>query len=153
VCGGAGAEGRSCLGAEIDPAAIEQRLADLPAELTAMLGAVRRAAPAARIVLVGYQRVFPAGGSPCPPDLPLTPDSAAFAAGLGDRLNGVLSAAAVANEVDFVDVHGASFGRDACAGIGQRWMEGAAPVGATSYHTNAAGMQGVADLIADHLGP
>jgi lysophospholipase L1-like esterase len=151
TCGVAAGQGRSCLGAEVDPSASEQAMTGLHDELTAMLRAVRVAAPRARVVLVGYLRIFGTGATPCPPELPSTAEAARYVATLGDRLRDVHAAAAASAGVEFVDAHARSVGRDACAGPDRRWMEGAVPVGAAPYHVNPAGMEGVADMVVDEL--
>jgi lysophospholipase L1-like esterase len=154
TCGLDGMNGESCLQAssdadapEVDSAAIDVALNQVEDRLVAMLGAVKHAAPGARIYLVTYPMVLPDPAVPCPPDVPMQTDDATFLGQVGTRLQGALSSAAMTAAVSLVDAYGPSHGHDACAPADQRWVEGQANPAVASYHPNAAGMKAVADLI------
>jgi lysophospholipase L1-like esterase len=154
ACGTDGVNGRSCLdpsgdaaGPDVDSAAIDDLLNHEQDELVTMLGKVKQAAPAASIYLVAYPMILPNPALPCPPDVPMQTADATFLGGVGARLQAVLSSAATAAGVTFVDTYTPSRGHDACAAANQRWVEGQANPDVANYHPNPAGMRAQADLI------
>ncbi len=152
ACAASGRENRSCLDGLVDPLATLAAVDALPAEMAMVFGAIRSAAPSARIVLVGYPRVLPEDGRPCPPSVPLLAGDADVIAATGRALQEVFVSSAAAAGVDFVDVYAASAGHDACAEPAQRWVEGANPESpAGPFHPNLAGFEAMADLIVARL--
>jgi lysophospholipase L1-like esterase len=158
ACGRDGKNGTSCLDAghgagppDVNTAAIDGLLMQVEDKLVTMLGKVKQAAPAARILLVSYPKILPDPALPCPPDVPMESTDTAFLGQVSARLEAAFGAAATAAGVTFVDVYGPSHGHDACAPADQRWVEGEATASAAPYHPNAAGMRAEADLIAAEL--
>jgi lysophospholipase L1-like esterase len=154
VCGMDGAKGKSCLDAsidaaapDVDSAAIASLLDQVENKLVGMLGKLKQAAPAARIYLVSYPMILPDPATPCPPDVLMQAGDASFLGKLAASLQAAFASAATAAGVDFVDVYGASQGHDACAAVGERWVEGQASPGMAAYHPNATGMRAQAELI------
>lgn len=104
---------------------------------------VRRRAPDARVVLVGYPRIAPSAGI-CPGRLPLASGDVAF----GDRvlraLDGGLRAAAEATGVDYLDLYTASEGHDVCSD--DPWVNGRETQAgiALAFHPLATGMRATA---------
>jgi lysophospholipase L1-like esterase len=104
---------------------------------------VRRRAPEARVVLVGYPRIAPSVGT-CPARLPFARGDVAF----GDRvlraLDGALRDAADATGVDYLDMYAASEGHDVCSD--DPWVNGQQTQAglALAFHPLAAGMRAVA---------
>jgi lysophospholipase L1-like esterase len=108
---------------------------------------VRRRAPAAEIVLVGYLRLAPTEGR-CR-DLPFARGDYAYGAEVSAALNDALERAARRTGVEFVDMHAASEGHDVCSA--QPWVNGHRTVRgeALAYHPLAAGMAAVAEEVVD----
>lgn len=114
------------------------------------LKAVRKAAPNARIILVGYPRVL-ADDADCPAKLPL-PAAAAERVRLGLRLtNAALAATAKKAKVDYVDMWSTE-GHDVCSD--DPWMAGVAnvPGKALQFHPYESYHRAVADRILALLG-
>jgi GDSL-like Lipase/Acylhydrolase family len=138
-------------GQPVDPAAVEDALAGLPARLAALVGAVRQRAPRARVVLVDYLTVLPPAG---PAALPLADDDLAFCRTVQQRLAEATAEAAGVTGADLVRASAASTGHP--AGSAEPWVSGwefgdLARGGVVPYHPHAAGMAAVADLLVDLL--
>jgi hypothetical protein len=146
VCRGAGAPAPS-----VNRDVVEGLLTQIEGKLTAMLKAVQKAAPDARIYLVAYPMVLAEPAVACPPDVPMQADDAAFLGQVGAKLQAAFVASARAAGVHFVDVYSASRGHDACAPEDQRWVVGQATPGAAAYHPTARGMRAQADLIVAEI--
>jgi lysophospholipase L1-like esterase len=117
------------------------------ADLARLLTQVRRAAPEARVLLVGYPRIMPASGT-CPAaGIPAADTSSVVKA--ESSLDTALEKAASTAGVDYVSLRDASLGHDACAGD-QAWTNGVAPRADDGivFHPNARGMAAVADIVA-----
>lgn len=138
-----------CPSAAVDPAEVDERLATVSGRLAGALATVRERAPGGRIALVTYPRIVPSGGETCP-DMPLTPEHAAFAADVGERLDAALRDAASAAGVDVVDVYGASSERGVCEPDGP-WVgglpPGTAPSGSFPFHPTPEGARAMAELV------
>ena len=112
---------------------------------------VKRRAPNARLLVVGYPRILPARGG-CYPVMRIAAGDVAYLDDLQVRLNRAIAAAATTGGATYVDTWSASAGRDACAPPDRRWVE--PMVGArtrTTVHPNAAGQRGIADAVAAAL--
>lgn len=127
---------------------VEGAVPEVQQRVTEAVRAVRRKAPRARVVVVGYPQPFPTSGT-CPA-LPLAPGDYAFAATIMDRLNTILSTAAGATGATYVDVSGPSRGHDICSS--SPWINGAQAAGdAQPIHPFPREQTAVAGLIADAL--
>ena len=118
--------------------------------VAASLEQIRRRAPRARVVLVGYPRLVPRTDT-CPRRLPLAPGDYDYGARLGVALNLALRSAARRAGADFVDMYPASRGHDICAE--EPWVNGRRTdrSAALAYHPFAAGMAAVADEVEQTL--
>ncbi|MFK3739962.1 SGNH/GDSL hydrolase family protein [Massilia sp. TN1-12] len=131
-----------------DTAQLEQRFAALPASLDRVIAAVRKRAPDARIVLVGYLPAVPEDAGKTCAALPLARDEAQRMRATTTRLTQVFEAAATRNRIALVQASALGASHDACARdnyiTGYRparvpsWDE---PVG---YHPTQAGMDRIA---------
>ncbi|WP_019813375.1 SGNH/GDSL hydrolase family protein [Saccharomonospora saliphila] len=129
-----------------------EAIADTGDRVATVLRGARDRAPEATILLVGYPRIAPESGT-CPEVLPFADGDYPWLRGVEEALNDALSTAA--SEVDaatFVDLRPASRGHDACAGA-EAWIQGQETdlLAAASYHPRRAGMEGVAEVLRDHL--
>jgi lysophospholipase L1-like esterase len=109
---------------------------------------VRRAAPDARVAILGYPSILPATGG-CFPVMPVAVGDVPYLHRLQTTLNDAIREAARRTRVTFVDLTAASAGHDACQPIGTRWVEpvlaGTNPV---IVHPNALGeAQMAAELV------
>ncbi|MFB7724070.1 SGNH/GDSL hydrolase family protein [Nocardia sp. NPDC056100] len=103
-------------------------------------------APNAKIYVDGWPTYVRPGG--CADLIGLRPEDAVHIQAAFDRLNAVVSRAAVAAGAVYIDTRPESIGHDMCAPAGVRWFE---PLLATQtlvpYHPTLEGMRGVADII------
>lgn len=111
-----------------------------------LLAMVKKRAPNARIVLVGYLRIVPDQGD-CSV-LPLSAANRASAARVESAWNTLQRIAAKRAGVTYVDMRRASKGHDACAG-NDAWVNGVrnVPGDGVFLHANATGMRHVADEV------
>ncbi|MFV8128619.1 SGNH/GDSL hydrolase family protein [Streptomyces syringium] len=122
------------------------------AETTEALHAIRRRAPRAQILLVGYLKLFPADGPGCRPRETFADGDRAYLSDIEEHLNTVLARSTRTAGAKFINLHPASTGHTICTGATDRWVEGLlAPSPAQMFHPNLAGHQAVARHILDHL--
>ncbi|MET0822162.1 MAG: SGNH/GDSL hydrolase family protein [Aeromicrobium sp.] len=116
-------------------------------ELSSLLGDVRKQAPRARVLLVGYPRIAPPSGT-CEA-LGIAADDVMSVRDAETELEAALQRAAASADVDYVSLRGPSVGHHACAGD-QAWTNGVSPTAGDGIvlHPNARGMKAVADVVA-----
>lgn len=119
-------------------------------ELKAALGEIRRRAPHAEVVVVGYGEYLPAGG--CPFVQPLSRQDADYVRGLTRHMSSVLREAAYDAGAAFTDLAAIPGAEEhtACAPAGQRWLEGLVPLsidGAVPFHPTALGMEAFSEAV------
>ncbi|MBB3037813.1 SGNH/GDSL hydrolase family protein [Hoyosella altamirensis] len=117
-----------------DPAAVRADAvtgAEMARRLTSgdsgdLIGEIRRAAPNARIALVGYPTILPPDSSVCAPvngvEDPSFQPRAAYAHDVLQRIEGAQREAAGRLGLEFWSLKNATAGRDMCKPIGQRWI-------------------------------
>lgn len=130
----------------VDLVARTDEISDRVAEA---VGQVRRRAPEATVVLVGYLRLAPSEGR-CR-DLPFARGDYEYGAEVSEALNEALERAARRTGVEFVDMHAVSEGHDVCSD--EPWVNGHRTVEgeALAYHPFAEGMEAVADEVVGAL--
>lgn len=115
---------------------------------------IRKRAPKARILMVGYPTGIQPGG--CWPFVPVLPQDADYIQANIDRLNSRMAEQSAKHGATYVDIRTPSIGHDACQGIGTKWIEGVIPTvvdnGIAPLHPNAAGMAGVVPSLQKALG-
>jgi lysophospholipase L1-like esterase len=135
----------------LDEAAIDQRVAALPALLDRVIDAVRARAPDARIVLVGYLPAVPEDSGKACAALPLAPADARRMHDTLARLSAVFDATATRQRVELVRAGALGVGHDACAA--DNYITGYHPARVASwqepvaYHPTQAGMDRVAQAL------
>jgi hypothetical protein len=124
---------------------VESTLARTRHSVAASLRLVRRAAPEALVVLVGYPRLVDTSRA-CP-SLPLQGAQQAEAARVEQRLRTTLRTAARRAGVEFLDLWPASRGHEICSD--DPWVNGDRTdrSRALAYHPFAAEQRAVADLV------
>lgn len=122
--------------------------------LVAALSAVRRKAPAATVVILGYPEILPEHWIPgCAGVMPIAVGDVAWLNREEDVLNAVVRRAAERTGARFIDMGPSSKGHDACEGPTQRWIEPAiGPVNAFPVHPNATGEAAMAHQTLLQLG-
>ena len=122
--------------------------------VVAALTAVRKKAPAATVVILGYPRILPDTGQlSCYRSMPIAMGDVPWLNHEQDVLNAVVRRAAQQTGARFVDMTASSAGHDACAPIGTRWIEPAVgPVNAFPVHPNATGEAAMAAQTLLQLG-
>ncbi|WBB80440.1 SGNH/GDSL hydrolase family protein [Micromonospora sp. WMMD882] len=131
---------------------LQARIDATAPKITAVLRAVRAAAPNARIVVLGYPAILPDSGNGCWPVVPIAYRDVPYLRTVQKSLNAMLAANAAANNATYVDVYTPSIGRDSCKSAGTRWVEGLIPLNAAApFHPNAAGEQGMATAVLARL--
>lgn len=139
-----------------DPAVVEQKMTALPASLDRVVAEVRRRAPHARIILVGYLPAIPATGPGNCAAVPLSPSDAARVRGVAIRLAQIIGGAAQRNGTGIVRSTMIGMGHDACAA--QPYMAGYHPPRnagwswPVAYHPTQAGMDAVAAALDTQIG-
>lgn len=121
----------------------------LKPELEKTIDEIKRRAPRAHVVVVGYPRLLPPGGRGCGSNVGVSPADATLINTWLVEINRSLRAAATAKNSQFVDLYGPSEGHDACEPRGTRWVEpGSGTDGADSFHPNEAGELAAARAVA-----
>lgn len=125
-------------------------LARTTASVASALDGIRKKAPKARIVLVGYLRIIPTPDGCTVPGISAARTRSASAA--WSALEKALASAAEQADVDFVSMADKSVGHESCTGD-KAWVNGLQPTGGDGavLHPNAAGMAAVAKIVAQHL--
>jgi lysophospholipase L1-like esterase len=103
---------------------------------------IRKRAPQAKILMVGYPTAIQPGG--CWPFVPVWGQDADYLQASLTRLNLRMKQQAVAHGAKYVDLATPSIGHDMCRGITSKWIEGLIPSivtdGLAPLHPNAAGL-------------
>jgi lysophospholipase L1-like esterase len=128
---------------------VEHRVASLEKRLVAVIELVKKRAPKAQVVVVGYPQFFPAAG-PCD-QLPLADGDFSLAHKVNKELVDVQKTAAAKSKVKYVDVFDATKGHDMCSA--EPWMAGLKPgrADAMPYHPLPQEQRAVTDLLVDLL--
>lgn len=116
-----------------------------PARIQALVAQVRRRAPGAEVLLVGYPRIV-AAGSTCE-KLPLAAGDYPYVERVNRALTNAVRKAARASGSTYVDVWAASLGHDICSS--DPWINGSVTdqKRAAAYHPFAVEQAAVADLV------
>jgi lysophospholipase L1-like esterase len=121
----------------------------LPSSLAGLYADIRGRAPAARVVVVGYPRVFM--GEDCNALTWFSPEEQTRLNATADQLNAVLASAASAAGFAFANPTGAFTGHAVCDD--PEWLNGLSNPIDESYHPNAAGhASGYAPVVGALLG-
>ncbi|MEV7327516.1 SGNH/GDSL hydrolase family protein [Micromonospora sp. NPDC093244] len=131
---------------------LQARITATAPKVTSVLQGIRRAAPGARVVVLGYPAIVPDSGYGCWPVVPIAYQDVPYLRAVEKSLNAMLANTAAANGATYADVYTPSIGRDACKSSGTRWVEGLVPQNAAApFHPNARGEQGMATALLARL--
>ena len=140
----------------VDDAGVARRLAALPAALDRVVDTVRRRAPKARIVLVGYLPAVAAADPGTCAALPLAPADARRMRDTTARLTDAFEQAAARHRIDLI--HAAAIGTQHAICAAAPYVTGHRPArepgwpAPVAYHPNQAGMDGIAAAFDAILG-
>ncbi|GAB2956555.1 SGNH family lipase [Micromonospora polyrhachis] len=115
----------------------------LPGRLDQLYTRIRALAPAARVVVVGYPRLF--NGEECNVIARISPGEQAELNAAADLLATTIQARAAAHGFGFVDARGPFTGHAVCDDV--EWLNGTSWPINESYHPNRAGQSGYANLV------
>lgn len=119
----------------------------LPGSLNTLYTRIRSLAPNARVVVVGYPRLF--NESDCQQLARISPGEQAAMNDTADLLASVIGARAAAHGFRFVDPRVAFDGHNICDAV--EWINGLSNPVSESYHPNRAGHVGYANLVEPAL--
>lgn len=126
----------------------------LPVALKGLYRSVKRTAPRAKLIVVGYPRLFDYRGKDCirTPDgrFHISQAEQAMLNAYADRLNGVIAKRARASGAQFVDATRAFSGHGVCSSA--PYINGLAANEVEMFHPNDAGNVAYARLVARQLG-
>jgi hypothetical protein len=136
--------------AEEAPHELGRALGDIRHHVAGVVRDVRRRAPAARVLVVGYPQIVPASGR-CE-DLPLAAGDYAFGRTINHGLTRAVRLAARDAHATYVDLWGPTAGHDICAP--DPWINGRVTSAgrALAYHPLAVEQRHVAELVLAALG-
>ena len=122
--------------------------------LVAALTAVRKKAPAATVVILGYPEILPAQWIPgCAGVMPFAIGDVPWLHHQQDVLNAVVRRAAEQTGARFINMAPSSTGHDACEAPTRRWIEPVVgPVNALPVHPNFTGEAAMANQTLQQLG-
>jgi lysophospholipase L1-like esterase len=117
-------------------------------KVAAVLQAIHKRAPAARVLLVGYPDILPNSGTGCWPLVPIAHGDVPYLRGVEKQLNQMLASVAAANKATYVNTYTASIGHDFCQPPGTKWVEGIVPTSpAAPVHPNKLGERAMAKQV------
>ncbi|MFI7064348.1 SGNH/GDSL hydrolase family protein [Kribbella sp. NPDC050124] len=119
----------------------------LPGRLNGLYGSIRSRAASARVVAVGYPRLF--NGTDCNAGTFFSPTEMTRLNQTADLLNSKISASASAAGFAFVNPTSAFIGHAVCGS--PEWINGLSNPVSESYHPNVTGQAAYANLVDDHL--
>lgn len=124
-----------------------QRIDAIRPRLDQLFNDISERSPDARVYVMGYQRILPAGAKGCRGKIDVSAADADWFDGWQRHLNAMVKASAEAHGAEYLDIYEASNEHDACKEKGVRWVEpmiGAS--GAHILHPNAAGHEAMTQL-------
>ncbi len=119
----------------------------LPSRLNRLYGAVTRKAPNAKIVIIGYPRIF--NGEDCNAGTYFSPAEEERLNATADVLDTTIRGRASSYGFSFVDPRSGFTGHAVCDT--PEWVNGLSNPLAESYHPNRSGQTGYASLVDDYL--
>jgi lysophospholipase L1-like esterase len=119
----------------------------LPGRLNGLYGSIKSKAPSARVVVVGYPRLF--NGTDCNAGTFFSPTEMTRLNQTADLLNAKVAAAASAAGFSFVNPTSVFIGHAVCGS--PEWINGLSNPVSESYHPNVAGQTAYANLVDDVL--
>ena len=130
-----------------------QRIDQVAMKVNIALKEIRKRAPLAQVLVVGYPVVAPSAGAGCFPQIPIADSDVAYLRDIQQRLNQVLAWAADSHRATYVDTYTPSIAHGPCEMVGVKWIEGFIPdTTAASLHPNLLGQTAIAGEVLASLG-
>ncbi len=127
---------------------LAQAVAATGPRVAAILSAIHRRAPSARVLLVGYPVILPNTGDGCWPLMPVAFGDVSYLRGVELTMNRLLAREAAAYGATYVDTYTDSIGHDVCRAPGTKWIEAIVPTSlAVPVHPNALGEKAMAQQV------
>jgi hypothetical protein len=127
---------------------ISRRIRETKADVYRVVTTIRRKAPQADVLVVGYPALLPDQGTGCYPVQPFLPEDVVYMRAKTKELNQMLRTVATNNGATYVDTYTPSIGHDMCSLPTVRWIEGLVPTTpAAPVHPNLLGMQGLSQIV------
>ncbi|MFI9204123.1 SGNH/GDSL hydrolase family protein [Streptomyces sp. NPDC053048] len=133
---------------------LDQRINDTAPKVAALLKAIHKKAPRARVAVVGYPAIIGDDAQACRKSLRVAEGDVPYLRGTLRRLNAMLRQQAVAQGDLYVNTNARTADHDACRPWNERWIEGIAPVNpwtAAAFHPNARGEKAMSEAVLDAL--
>lgn len=122
-------------------------------KVAAVLAAIHRLAPHAKLFVVGYPDILPEHNDGCWPIVPIAYGDVSYLRQTEKELNAMLAAEAAANGATYVDTYTPTIGHDVCQLPGTKWIEGLVPASpAAPFHPNALGEAAMARALESAIG-
>ena len=126
---------------------LADRVAELGPKLARMLAEIRRRAPGATVLVVGYPRLLSGQVGGCD-GAPFSREDVSYLNDTSTALNSTLEQRAEEAGDRYVDTASASAAHDVCRPPELRWVEGSEPASAAApFHPNEMGMANTADQV------
>jgi lysophospholipase L1-like esterase len=119
----------------------------LPGRLDSLYNAIRSRATTAKVVVVGYPRLF--NGEDCNAATWFSPTDESLLNQTADLMDSTLAGRAAAHGFAFVNPESAFIGHAVCDDV--EWINGLSSPIMESYHPNRSGQTGYANLVDDDL--
>ena len=111
---------------------------------------IRRRAPSAQVLVIGYPTALPHEGPGCWPRVPLLEPDVDYLRARFEDMNAMMAAAARSAGATFVDTYTSSAGHDVCQPVGTAWVNGVTlEPPAAPLHPNAGSFRHTAGLIVE----
>jgi lysophospholipase L1-like esterase len=130
------------------PEGLDDDIAGLRPQLTAMIDTIRGLAPEATVVLVTYPREFPDDNCP---ELSLADEELTMLRSMGEQLQAAFVDVAAETGVVLVDPYAEPGDHTGCAPASDRWVAGATADDGFAFHPTALGHRVMADMISAAL--
>lgn len=132
---------------------VTEKIAEAREKVDEAFAEIRRRAPRARVLVIGYPTALPQAGPGCWPRVPILPVDVEYLRQRFEDMNAMLAAATARAGFEFVDTYTSSVGHDVCQPTGTAWVNGATlePL-ALPMHPNEYSHQHTAGLVLERLG-
>jgi len=129
---------------------LERTIEKIQPRVTGVIEEIKRRAPEARVLLIGYPKLLPDKGT-CPYRMPLAEKDYAYARHINERLAYGIRDAGVSAGAEYIDLYTASEGHDICSK--DPWIAGIhGAQRAMQLHPYPTEQEAVAELILEKLG-
>lgn len=132
---------------------LDKRIDDTAPKVAALLKAVHKKAPHARVAVVGYPALIGDDARGCRESLRIADGDVPYLRGTLRRLNAMLRREASAQGDLYVNTNATTAAHSACRPFADRWIEGirSFPRASAAFHPNAKGEKAMSGAVVDAL--